>query len=373
MKFHGILNRLQMYYNKRYRLFTFGKIYAMRFFAFFLVLISVVTCDQNSKKFTSVSIEDEFTDSLSIRAIAPLDDQRVWFAANNGRVGLIDDKTPKLASIKYEEHLLNFRAIASIPGAVFVLSISDPGVLYKIGFNGDEATNIEEVYLERGEKVFYDSMAFWNEKEGIAIGDPTGECLSVIITRDGGNHWEKLSCDLLPETVEGEAAFAASNSNIAIYGDHVWVATGGKKARVFKSSDKGLSWEVHDTPIIQGKSMTGIYSIDFYDEKTGIVFGGNWDDKSFNEGNKAITKDGGKSWKLVSNGEGPGYRSSVRYVPNSNGRSIVAVGSEGISFSYDAGKTWNELSNKGFYAIEFVNDTVAFASGLNRISKLIFK
>lgn len=344
----------------------------MKILTFFLALISLMACNQNSKKFTSVSIENIFTDSLSIRAIAPLDEQRVWFAANNGRVGLIDRQTPKLATIKYEENLLNFRAIATIPEAVFVLSIANPGVLYKIGFSGSEATNIEEVYIEKGDKVFYDSMAFWNEKEGIAMGDPTDGCLSIIITRDGGDNWEKLPCDILPETEDGEAAFAASNSNIAIYDDHVWIASGGKRARVFRSSDKGRTWDVFDTPIVQGKSMTGIYSIDFYDKNTGVVYGGNWEDKLYNEGNKAITKNGGKTWKLVSNGEGPGYRSSVRFVPGSKGRSLVAVGSEGVSYSNDRGDTWEELSDEGFYAIEFVNDTLAFASGTNRISKLIF-
>src|SRR5690606_30831511 len=123
-----------------------------------------------------------------------------------------------------------------------------------------------------GENVFYDSMAFWNEKEGIAMGDATDSCLSILITRDGGNHWEKLKCDLLPKVERGEAAFAASNSNIALFGDHAWIATGGKRARVFHSADKGKSWEVFDTPILQGRAMTGIYSIAFFDEKTGVIF-----------------------------------------------------------------------------------------------------
>jgi len=232
---------------------------------------------------------------------------------------------------------------------------------------------MEEVYVEEGPRVFYDSMAFWNENEGIAMGDPTEDCLSVILTNDGGNTWKKVSCDMLPKVEEGEAAFAASNSNLSVYKDHVWMVSGGKKARVFHSPDKGKTWEVYPTPIIQGKVMTGIYSVDFYDESLGVIFGGNWDDKAYNEGNKAITKDGGKTWKLISNGKGPGYRSSVRFVPGSKGKSIVAVGSPGISFSYDQGDTWTELSSEGFYAIEFVNDSVAFASGANKISKLIFK
>lgn len=346
----------------------------MRYIYLLLFALIVTSCSLNgSKEFTSVEITPVFQDSISIRAIAPLDENRVWFAANAGRVGLIDSLTPKLATIKYEDSLLAFRSIATTRNAVFVLSIANPAVLYKIGFDGESATNIEEVYMEKGEKVFYDSMAFWNDKEGIAMGDPTEDCLSVIITRDGGNTWSKIPCDDLPKTETGEAAFAASNSNIALYGDHTWIVSGGKRARVFYSGDKGLSWEVFDTPIIQGKAMTGIYTVDFYDEKNGIVFGGNWEDKDFNEGNKAITTDGGRSWKLISNGSGPGYRSSVRYVPGTEGQGMVAVGSPGVSYSPDSGDSWVELSSEGFYAIEFVNDTLAFASGRNKISRLIFK
>lgn len=346
----------------------------MRYLPFFSILTLFVSCTSHSnKEFSSVTIEPFFSDSLSIRAIAPVDATAVWFAANNGKVGLIDGKTPKLATIQYEDSVLAFRAIAKTTNAVFVLSIANPAVLYKIGVKDKQATNIEEVYLEEGESVFYDAMAFWNDQEGIAMGDPTDGCLSVIVTKDGGNTWTKTPCADLPKTEKGEAAFAASNSNIALYGDHAWMVSGGKRARIFHSADKGSTWEVFETPIIQGKAMTGIYSVDFYDEKTGIIFGGNWEDQSFNEGNKAITRDGGKTWKLLSNGEGPGYRSSVSFVPGTKGKGLVAVGSPGISYSSDHGESWTELSKEGFYAIEFVNDSIAFASGRNKISKLLFK
>lgn len=345
----------------------------MRIFSTGLLFLSILFYSCQKQEFTSVEIETVFADSLSIRAIAPLDSDRVWFAANAGRVGLIDNGVPKLATIKYEDSLLHFRSIAATSEAVFVLSIDNPAVLYKIGFNGKEATAIEEVYTERGEGVFYDAMAFWDDTYGIAMGDPVGGCLSVILTIDGGNRWEKISCDNLPQVGIGEAAFAASNSNIALFGDQVWIATGGNRARVFHSPDKGHSWEVFDTPIIQGGAMTGIYSIDFFDESHGIIFGGDWENKDLNEGNKAVTTDGGKTWSLVSNGVGPGYRSSVRFVPGGEGDHMVAIGSPGISYSENGGDDWEELSEDGFYAIEFVNDSTAFASGRNKIARLVFK
>ena len=338
------------------------------------IVALLISCEEKPDfDFHSVAITPIFLDSLNIRAIEPLDENRVWFAADKGKVGLIDGDTPKLAIIKYENSLLHFRSIAATDEAIFVLSIADPAVLYKIGFNGSEATNIEVVYTERDERVFYNSMKFWNNSEGIAIGDPLENCMSVIITRDGGNTWEKLSCEILPKVEKGEVAFAASNSNIAVYGNHAWVATGGSKSRVMHTADKGETWEVFDTPMVQGKAMTGIFSIDFYDEDKGVIFGGDWENKSLNEGNKALTKDGGKTWKLIANGKEPGFRSSVKFVPGTDGEGIIAVGALGISFSGDGGKNWKELSKEDFFAIEFVNDSVAFASGINRISQLVFE
>lgn len=338
-----------------------------------LFVLSLVSCSRSGGQFKRVSIQDIYTDSVSIRGIAVVDTGKVWFAANYGRVGLIDNGTPKLATIKYQDSLLNFRSIAIAGNSVFVLSIANPAVLYRIGYDGKEATFIEEVYIEKGPEVFYDSMAFWNSRDGIAMGDPVDGCLSVILTSDGGTTWQKLGCDRLPPVYEGEAAFAASNSNIAVQGEEAWLVTGGKYARVFYTPDKGETWEVNNTPIIQGRAMTGIYSVDFYDTERGIVFGGDWDQKSFNEGNKAITANGGATWKLVSNGSGPGYRSAVRFVPGTQGRGVVAVGSEGISYSPDFGESWKQLSDEGFYTLEFVNDTLAFAAGKGRISRLRFK
>ena len=346
----------------------------MRYILILLFIGVAVSCENAKEfKFSEVKITPVFTDSLSVRAIAPMDENAVWFAANKGIVGLIDGENKKAATVKYGDSILNFRSISKTSKSIFILSIENPAVLYKMDYSNREATNITEVYVEENPKVFYDAMTFFDEMEGIAMGDPTDGCLSIIKTIDGGKSWFKLSCDMLPPVVKGEAAFAASNSNISIYKNNVWIVSGGKKARVFHSPDRGATWEVYNTPIVQGQTMTGIYSVDFYDEKSGVIIGGNWEKKDFNEGNKAITSDGGKTWRLLSNGKGPGYRSSVKFIPGTNGNGLVAVGSPGVSYSSDRGESWLELSDQGFYAIEFVNDSVAFASGNNIIAKLVFR
>ena len=233
--------------------------------------------------------------------------------------------------------------------------------------------NTELVYTETHPNVFYDALHFWNSMEGIAIGDPVDGCMSILITRNGGNSWDKDSCEVLPSSREGEAAFAASDTNIAIVGDHTWVATGGMASRVLYSSDKGKTWSVFETPIVQGKATTGMYSIDFYDEKKGFAIGGDYTKPNDTLANKIRTTDGGKTWQVVADGKGPGYRSCVQYIPNSNGKELVATGFKGIDYSNNSGDSWKHLSDEGFYTIRFLNDSVAYAAGKGRVSKLTFR
>lgn len=320
--------------------------------------------------YSSVEIEPILeNDSLSIRAIEVIGNN-LAFAANDATFGMYNftNKRWRTNTQKYDTLVPEFRAVASTDNDFFMLSVGSPALLYKTGDSGA----MELVYKEEHEKAFYDAMAFWNNEEGIAMGDPTDNCISIIITRDGGKTWEKLNCDVLPEVIAGEAAFAASNSNISIEGDNTWILTGGMKSRIYFSPDKGKTWEVYNTPLIDGEATTGGYSMDFYDENFGIIIGGDYTKPDGNTGNKAITKDGGKTWELIAEGQEPGYKSSVRFVPNSGGEKIIATGFSGISYSKDSGKTWEEISKEGFYTLRFRNDSVAYAAGKGRIAKLNF-
>ena len=348
----------------------------MKYF-YCLLIIAFVSCKKEAikietpKLFKTVHIESIFMDSLvSIRALTLKEDSGFSFATSNGKIGngLLNENgsvTVEISnSLKYDTIVPNFRSIAYNGKSVFTLSIASPALLYKDG-------NL--VYKEENPKAFYDAMEFWNEKEGIAIGDPTGGCLSIIITRDAGETWKKIPCENLPKIKEGEAAFAASDTNIVIVDDNVWVATGGKSSRIFYSADKGMTWEVFNTPIIQGKETTGMYSLAFYDELNGFAIGGDYTDAHANSANKIITNDGGKTWKVVGENNMPGYRSCVQYIPKSNGKSLVAIGFKGIDVSHDAGENWSHVSDTSFYTLRFVNDSLAYAAGNGRVAKLLFK
>jgi photosystem II stability/assembly factor-like uncharacterized protein len=334
-----------------------------------LVLIFAISCSQKKERipFTSVEIEPIYQDSISIRAIDIVGNS-LHYAANKGIFGNIDLKTGKIMEgvEKYHTSIPAFRAIAHTSTDFFMLSIGSPALLYKTGNNG----NMDLVYMEEGEGVFYDAMTFWNDKEGIAVGDTVGDCFSIIITRDGGHSWQKLSCEMLPEKIEQEGAFAASNTNIKIIGDKTWIAT---TKRMLFSSDKGKTWRIQEIPILSQEAAQGIYSIDFWDENIGFAIGGDYTNPEGNLANKAITKDGGQTWNLIADGQNPEYKSCVQFVPNSEGKEIIALGFTGISYSNDTGETWKELSKESFYTIQFLNDSIAYAAGKNRIAKLTFR
>ncbi|MGE6355424.1 oxidoreductase [Flavobacterium sp. NPDC079362] len=347
------------------------------FFGALILLMSFKALNHNDKKslwggFTSIQIDTLFQDKISIRAIV-IDKNKIWYGADNSRFGYYDlDKKEKFEDRIYRDTLnLEFRSIAQNSQSVFLLSVGNPALLYQVS---KKTQKVKLVYKEVNPKVFYDSMQFWNDKEGIAIGDPTEDTFSIIVTRDGGETWTKILSDKLPTNAEGEAAFAASNSNIVIKGNDTWLVSGGKKARVFYSPDKAKTWKVIETPIVQGKAMTGIFTADFYDAKHGFVAGGDYELPNKKTDNKAFTTDGGNTWKLIGQEMGFGYASCVQYVPGGNGKEIICVGSEGIQYSQNGGENWTQLSTDSkLFTIRFVNRNTAIAAGHNKVIRIRFK
>lgn len=314
---------------------------------------------------------DTFPVPSSVRALEVVNDSTVWFAGSKGVYGYTQDDGSHwhTDSLRWDSLQPHFRAIAVTGEAVFLLSIESPALLFR---STDMGKSWQVVYREDHPAAFYDAMTFWDDREGIAMGDPTDGCLSVIITRDGGRTWRKVDCDQLPTAETGEAAFAASNSNIAVYGQHAWIVSGGARARVLHTPDRGDTWEVFDTPIREGGQMTGIYTADFYDAQNGIIFGGDWNDKPNNQSNKAMTTDGGRSWQLIADGQHPGYRSSVRYAPGTDGRMIMAAGIPGISYTLDGGQSWTSLSDQSFYTLRYSPDWhKAWLAGSGKLARLL--
>lgn len=316
------------------------------------------------------SIIPIFKDQVSIRAIV-LDKDKIYYAGTEGKFGYVSLKDQKdQKQIQLGTTKLEFRTLTQTHNFFYLVNIESPAYFYQIN-----KKNLEPkiVFEDHHPNVFYDAFKFTDKEYGLAFSDPAAnQKLYITQTRNAGERWVTCNdCADFPILEKGEAAFAASNSNIASAGNWIWIATGGTKARIFRMKNKSCNWEVYDTPMVQGSSSQGIYTVDFYDKNYGIIAGGDYTKPLENINNIATTEDGGKTWQLQASGANAGYITSVKFRPKSKGKDILAVGDQHISFSVDYGKTWKKISDeKDLYTIEWVDSNTAILAGKNKIMKL---
>ncbi|HTA28568.1 MAG TPA: oxidoreductase [Bacteroidia bacterium] len=294
--------------------------------------------------------------SLSIRALQVIGEAKAWFAANHGVWGYTENggRTWHIDSIKVDTVYPQFRSIAVLnDSTVLLLSVASPAYLFKTTNKGK---TWRLVFKNADRDIFFDCMKFYNAENGIAIADPKDGCCLLIKTKDGGESWKKVDCANIPRAKEGEACFAASNSNIAVYKNNVWFATGGMHARVFHSVDNGNHFEAYESPLPQGEQMTGIFSIDFLNEKTGIIAGGNYVKSDTSVICLALTHDGGKTWMPIKSKK-PIFGSCVQF---RNAAEFYITGQDGtFKCNIQSGKI-TELKDKSGEALKF--NTLRFSA-----------
>src|SRR5258705_1966309 len=106
-----------------------------------------------------------------------------------------------------------------------MIMASDTARIYK---TTDGGQHWERQYDDTRPGIFLDGLTFWDEKHGIAMGDPMDGRFVVLRTEDGGAHWTQLATAAAPQALQGEAGFAASGTAItAGPGGRVWIGTGG--------------------------------------------------------------------------------------------------------------------------------------------------
>jgi photosystem II stability/assembly factor-like uncharacterized protein len=300
--------------------------------------------------------------------------ERVAFASGSGSTVLKTiDGGANWQRLSVASDTLDFRDIDAIDErTVYVLSIG-PGTASRVYKTTDGGKSWTLQFQNENPKAFLDAMSFWDEQHGVVFGDSVDGKFDVLITENGGKLWSRIEPSHLPSALTNEGAFAASGTNIALFGKtHAWIGTGAAaKPRVLRTSDRGRSWLVSDTPLAAGPS-TGIFSIAFRDEKHGAVVGGDYTKESEAQNNLAFTSDGGLTWSLATGLHG--FRSVVAYVPGEKSPTLIAIGPSGADYSTDDGRTWTAIEGPGFDTFSFVpGKRIGWAAGAQgRLAKLVF-
>jgi photosystem II stability/assembly factor-like uncharacterized protein len=309
--------------------------------------------------------------SAGIRGLSVVSDAVAWASGSDGTYLRTTNggENWESATIPNASEL-DFRDIEAFDAeAALVLSAGEPATVFKTTDAGGSWT---KQYRNDTPGVFFDSMAFWDAETGVAFSDPVEGSFLIIKTTDGGTTWEPLPSGNLPPPAVGEAGFAASGTSIAVQGmTHAWIGTGGSAARVLRTTDQGRTWSAAETPIRSGQPSTGIFSVAFLDDTSGVIVGGDYQSPENRAANSARTTDGGLTWTLVL--EPPlGYRSSVTYVPKAATPTLVAVGTSGSDISTDGGRTWSHLGSVGYNVVGFApSGSIGWAAGADgRIVKI---
>lgn len=314
------------------------------------------------------NIETILNDKISIRAIE-LYDHKVWYSGSDSKFGYVDLKDyKKQKQIKLSEEKLEFRTLGQDKTSFYAINIVSPGRFFKI--NKKDLTS-QIVFKDTAKTAFYDALHFVNDKLAYTFSDADKDnLLKLAVYRNG--KWSMFKSDF--RLNEGEAAFAASNTNISSTQKYLWIATGGKASRIVRMNLKNEKIEVFNTPFIQGESSQGMYSIDFYDDRFGIAVGGDYTKQAANINNIATTNDGGETWQIQASGQNAGYTTCVKIKPGSKGKDIIAVGDQHISYSSDFGKTWKKISDeKGFFVCEWMDGDKVIVAGNGKISVVKLK
>ncbi|UWX62270.1 glycosyl hydrolase [Chryseobacterium oranimense] len=313
------------------------------------------------------SLTTILNDKISIRAIE-LYDNKVWYSGTDSKFGFVDLKNHEnQKQIRLSEEKLQFRTLAQDKDSLYAVNIESPAYFFKI-----DKKNLKYriAFTDMSKAAFYDAFHFVNERLAFAFSDTDDNRLKLTMYKNG--EWSFFENKV--KLNSGEAAFAASNTNIASSKNFLWIATGGKASRILRMDLKKENLEVFETPFIQGESSQGMYSIDFYDDKFGIAVGGDYTKQDENINNIATTHDAGKTWQIQASGKNAGYTTCVKIKPGSKGKEIIAVGDKHISYSSDFGKTWKKISDeKGFFVCSWVNGNTIVFAGNNRISVMKLK
>lgn len=307
----------------------------------------------------------------SLRGLSVVNQNVIWASGTGGTfLKTVDGgKTWTVGKVP-EAEKLDFRDVEAFDAnTAYLLSIGN-GETSRIYKTTDGGKTWEKQFQATDKDIFLDAFAFWDKDHGIAMGDPVKGYFYLLRTDDGGKKWYPLPTDKMIPAKEGEAAFAASGTCIITQGkNNVFMVSGGTQARVFRSTNRGNSWLVSETPITKGTQGSGIFSIAMFDAKNGVIVGGNYEKPNEVNNNLAFTKDGGKIWTL---GKGlNGYRSGVAYV---DAKTILAVGSSGSDVSKDGGKTWTNLDKENYNAVQSKGKNSIWAVGANGlVAKLLIK
>jgi len=209
---------------------------------------------------------------------------------------------------------------------------------------------------------FCNNVIFWNENEGVVLGDYNDSYFEDYYTSDGGVTWIRVplaNYSGLPWQ-SGEAGWTGV---VDVVGDTVIFGT--NKGNVYISHDKGHTYFASYSGASTGGTNAGVNEVTFKDGTHGLAAHDNGVTYDLYE-----TLDGGVNWAPVAY-SGTCYSSGLAYLPGTANKYVstgAATGSSGASYSVDGGHSWTDytpMSTIQMLSTDFVAGEIGWAGAFN--------
>lgn len=153
---------------------------------------------------------------------------KVWYSGTGSKFGFVSvNDTLDKKQIRLSDKNLQFRTLAQDKEYLYAINIESPANFFRIE---KKSLKAENVFQDNVPTAFYDALHFTEGGTAYAFSD-TDESLNLKLAQmDKKGVWSIPDHKI--QLNKGEAAFAASNTNIASSKNYLWIATGGDRKSV---------------------------------------------------------------------------------------------------------------------------------------------
>jgi photosystem II stability/assembly factor-like uncharacterized protein len=308
----------------------------------------------------------QFPDKPSLRSIA-IKNNVMWVAGTKGKVYKSLDKGKTWIDISLKEHVeADIRDIQAIDKNTAILMSVGSGQKSRLYKTTDQGLNWKILYQNTDETGFFDSIAFWDEDNGLLLGDPVDGYYVIKKTHDGGKTWNRIKSKNLPKQLEKEAAFAASGNTLIVgKNSKAWFTTGGFSASIMYSKNHGKTWQRQSLPLYDKTQTAGGYGIALNNKHELFVVGGDYLKRDGNY-NNAVVQDNNKWASLKTSNRG------LRTAMACSKSTCIITGKLSSDISFDNGHTWKPLHSQGFYTLATEANIIVAAGADGLVAVMIF-
>jgi len=336
-----------------------------------LLALTLAACTGRIPEFTFETAHAGMSGSM--RGLHVLTDKIIWISGSGGEVSCSADGGLSWArNLVQGAESLDFRDVHAFSESKALVMSIGPGSQSRIYLTTDVGMNWELVLMNQDSLAFFDGFDFFDENHGVLIGDPVDSKPYLLETRDGGRSWNRMDTSAMPDLIPGEYAFAASGSSLDLLPDgQIWFVTGGSVARVFYSPDRGKSWNVTATDVLQGDPAAGLFSVAVLNRTRVAAVGGHYKQMELSGSNVLISDSDNGNFYIPEGAAGVTFMESVRWI---NTKELLATGPTGVFYSRQGGDEWIRIADEGGHALDIsaLNKVGWIVGNKGKVSKFVW-